>query len=95
MIAIGAQCRGSSREDLVCAAKYFTQARKMAFENMLEDPTINLVRTFLLMAFYMLGACRRNPAFMYIGVASKSADILGLHAAAQYRHMSKAERDSR
>ncbi|KAL1852096.1 hypothetical protein Daus18300_012308 [Diaporthe australafricana] len=43
----------------------------------------------------MLGACRRNSAFMYLGVASKSADILGLHAAAKHKHTSKAEQDCR
>lgn len=67
----------------------------MAFEKMLEDPTMNLARAFILLAFYMFGACRRNSAFMYLGVAAKSADILGLHAAAKNKHMSKAEQDSR
>ncbi|KAL2287150.1 hypothetical protein FJTKL_06150 [Diaporthe vaccinii] len=32
---------------------------------------------------------------MYLGVAAKSADILGLHAAAKHKHTSKAEQDSR
>lgn len=95
MVAIGAQVKGSSKDDILRASKYFTQGRKMAFEKMLEDPTISLVRVFILMAFYMFGACRRNSAFMYLGVAAKSADILGLHAAAHHRNMSKAERDSR
>lgn len=95
MLAIGCQVRGGSRDDLVLASKYFTQGRKMAFEKMLEDPTINLARAFLLLAFYMCGACRRNSAFMYLGVAAKSADILGLHAAAKHKHISKAEQDSR
>lgn len=95
MIAIGAQVTGSSKDDVVRASKYFSQGRRIAFEKWLEDPTVNLVRTFVLMAFYMFGACRRNSAFMYLGVAAKSADILGLHAASQNRHMSKTERDSR
>lgn len=95
MIAIGAQCRGASEGDLSCAARYFSHARKMAFEGMLEDPTVNLVRAFLLMAFYMLGACRRNSAFMYMGVASKSADILGLHATAKQSHLEDAEKNTR
>lgn len=95
IIAIGSQVRGSSSNDLVHASKYFGQGRKLAFEKMLEDPTINLVKAFVLMAFYMFGACRRNSAFMYLGVAAKSADILGLHAAAQHKRMSKPERDSR
>ncbi|KAG8170321.1 hypothetical protein KVR01_001066 [Diaporthe batatas] len=95
MLAIGYQVRGGSRDDLGLASKYFSQGRKMAFEKMLEDPTINLARAFLLLAFYMLGACRRNSAFMYLGVAAKSADILGLHAAAKHKHISKDEQNSR
>lgn len=95
MLAIGCQVRGGSRDDIVLATKYFNQGRQMAFEKMLEDPTMNLARAFVLLAFYMLGACRRNSAFMYLGVAAKSADILGLHAAAKNKNMSKAEQDSR
>lgn len=40
---------------------------------------MDLVRAFLLMSFYMFGACRRNAAFMYLGVAARSAVALGLH----------------
>lgn len=67
----------------------------MAFNGMLEYPSINLVRMFLLMAFYMLGASRRNSAFMYIGVASKSADILGLHVSSYCDQMAEAEKTTR
>ena len=96
MIAIGAQCRGTHElSDGSRAARYSSAARKIAFAGMLEDPTVNLVRSFLLMAFYMLGACRRNSAFMYIGIASKSADILGLHVSANIAHLSSLERDTR
>ncbi|KAJ5313202.1 uncharacterized protein N7443_000086 [Penicillium atrosanguineum] len=41
---------------------------------------MDIVRVFLLMSFYMFGACRRNAAFMYLGVAARSAVALGLHA---------------
>lgn len=95
MIAIGAQCHGPDRDDIVEAAELFSYARKMALEKMLENPSLELVRVFLLMAFYMLGACRRNPAFMYLGVASKAADILGLHTSAHSSYMSSALRNTR
>lgn len=95
MLAIGCQVRGATRADLVHASKYFAQGRRIAFEKMLEDATVNLVRAFILLAFYMFGACRRNSAFMYLGVAAKSADILGLHVAAQNKRMTRTERDSR
>ena len=90
MVAIGAQCEGVN-----VAAAYFLHARKMAFEGTLEDPSVDLVKNFLLMAFYMLGACRRNSAFMYIGVASRSAEILGLQSPANYAHMNDPDVDNR
>ena len=95
MIAIGAQCRGRVEADLSRAVKHFCIARKTALAGMLEDPTVSVVRIFLLMAFYMLGACRRNSAFMYIGIASKAADIIGLHLSAHIKHLSVTERGIR
>jgi hypothetical protein len=86
MVAIGAQCYGPTKDAVVWAAELFSYARKLAFAQMLESPSLDLVRVFLLMAFYMFGACRRNSAFMYLGIASKSADILGLHMSAQQKH---------
>ena len=94
MIAIGAQCR-HSHDDLTWAAKLFSCAQKTALEGMLEQPSLDLVRAFLLMAFYMFGACRRNSAFMYLGVASKAADILGLHSSAQYKNVPQEVRKAR
>lgn len=58
---------------------------------MLRDPSINMIRTFLLMAFYMLGACHRNAAYMYLGVASKAAAALGLHIGKGAQGLSKDE----
>lgn len=79
MIAIGAQCRGNGELDVRCSAKYFSQAQQMAFKDYLYNPSLGMIATFLLMAFYMLCACRRNTALMYLGVASQAATILGLH----------------
>lgn len=88
MVAIGAQCYGPRKEDVLQATELFSYGRKLALEHMLENPSLDLVRVFLLMAFYMLGACRRNPAFMYLGVASRAADILGLQMSVRYTHLS-------
>ncbi|KAF4966698.1 hypothetical protein FSARC_5642 [Fusarium sarcochroum] len=82
-IAIGAQCESLSSSRTIGQA-YFRKARSRAFEGFLEDPDIDMVRTFLLMAFYMLGECRRNAAFMYLGVAAKAALALGLHSRESY-----------
>jgi Fungal specific transcription factor domain len=91
VIAIGGQCRGSSHSDFQYAAKYFAKSQQCAFEGMLRDPSINMIRAFLLMAFYMLGACHRNAAYMYLGVASKAAAALGLHIGKQDQGLSKDE----
>jgi hypothetical protein len=88
MLAIGHQCRGRSTHH---ATRYFTCAQKYAFEGFLCDPSLDMVRVFLLMAFYMLGACHRNAAFMYLGIASKAACALGLHRKEQYKGLSTGE----
>ena len=75
-IAIGAQCKS---HDAV-AQVYFRQAQRQGFTTMLEDPDMDMVRLFLLMSFYLLGACRRNTAFMYLGIAARAAVSLGLHS---------------
>jgi hypothetical protein len=79
MVAIGAQSCPNDPEYLRTERFYFARGQQRTFENFLEDPSMNLVRVFLLMSFYMLGACRRNAAFMYLGVASRAAVALGLH----------------
>jgi len=58
---------------------------------MLTNQSLSTVRLFLLLAFYMLGACHRNAASMYLGVAVKAAIVLGLHNSANYRHLQKDE----
>lgn len=84
MIAIGAQ---SSKNDLSPASMraerfFFKRAQQCAFAGMLENPSMDLIRLFILLSFYMLGACRRNAAFMYLGVAARAAAALGLHLTA-------------
>ncbi|KAM6485264.1 hypothetical protein HDV62DRAFT_354524 [Trichoderma sp. SZMC 28011] len=83
VIAIGAQCKSPMDAQQIGPA-YFRQAQQRAFAGMLEDPNIDMVRAFLLMAFYMLGHCRRNTAFMYLGIASRAAVALGMHSPHSY-----------
>ncbi|GKZ96455.1 hypothetical protein AnigIFM59636_010705 [Aspergillus niger] len=77
-LAIGAQVRGSDGDSEI-ANGYFRRARQAAFNDMLMGQNIGTVRLFLLMAFYMLGACHRNAASMFFGVAARAAIILELH----------------
>lgn len=95
VIAIGGQCRASNPLDLRYAVRYFSRAQKAALAGGLEDPCLDMVRCFLLMTFYMLGACRRNAAFLYLGVASQASSALGLHVTEQYRHFSMRDQSLR
>ncbi|KAH0489488.1 hypothetical protein TgHK011_009915 [Trichoderma gracile] len=83
VIAIGAQCKSPTEAELV-GPPYFRKAQQRAFAGMLEDPNVDMVRAFLLMAFYMLGHCRRNTAFMYLGIAARAAVALGMHSPHSY-----------
>ncbi|KAF7197417.1 putative transcriptional regulatory protein [Pseudocercospora fuligena] len=91
MLAIGHQCRGPNPFDSQNATRHFTCAQKWAFEGFLSDPSLDLVRVFLLMAYYMLGACHRNAAFMYLGIATKAACALGLHRKDQHKGLTMQE----
>ena len=83
VVAIGAQVKSAATARDI-GLHYFRQAQHRAFNGMLEDPDIDMVRSFLLMAFYLLGECRRNAAFMYLGIATRAAVALGLHSRESY-----------
>ena len=95
ILAIGSQCRGVLPLDLTYASRYFAQGQQVAFNGLLYDPSMNMVRHFLLMAFYLLGACHRNAACMYLGVAWKAANTLGLHNMDHYQLLATRERNFR
>ncbi|GFF30223.1 uncharacterized transcriptional regulatory protein C417.09c [Aspergillus udagawae] len=79
MIAIGAQSHKHDPTKVQIEHFFFARGQRRAFASMLENPSLEMVCLFLLMSFYMLGACRRNAAFMYLGVAARAAVALGLH----------------
>ncbi|PHH62776.1 hypothetical protein CDD81_6668 [Ophiocordyceps australis] len=79
VMAIGAQVKSLESAQTI-GIHYFRQAQSLAFEGSLEDASLDLVRCFLLMSFYLLGECRRNTAFLYLGIAGRAAVALGLHS---------------
>ncbi len=86
VLAIGLQSELSTEfHDTELA--YFRDSQTYAFAGMLEDPDIDMVRIFLLMSFYLLGECRRNTAFLYLGIATRAAVALGLHSKETYTDM--------
>ncbi|KAK2753619.1 hypothetical protein FQN54_007396 [Arachnomyces sp. PD_36] len=84
IVAIGAQCSKATPISQQIERSFSCRAQQNAFSGMLEDPNIDMVRAFTLMAFYMLGACRRNAAWMYLGVATRAAAVVGLHRRDSY-----------
>lgn len=46
---------------------------------MLMLQSVENVRLFFLMAYYLLGVCHRNAALMFLGVAARAAINLELH----------------
>lgn len=95
IIAIGAQCSKTEVITVQIQSFFFARGQQQAFAGMLEDPNLDLVRAFLLMSFYMLGACRRNAAFMYLGVATQAAVALGLHSKDSYDSLTVDQRSKR
>ncbi|XHG04149.1 hypothetical protein AWENTII_007429 [Aspergillus wentii] len=95
MVAIGAQSCKSYPIAIQTERFFFARGQRRAFASMLENPSLELVRLFLLMAFYMLGACRRNAAFMYLGVAARASVALGLHQTDSSGLLSMIEQNQR
>ncbi|KAI1921338.1 hypothetical protein LOZ64_001620 [Ophidiomyces ophidiicola] len=95
VLAIGAQCPKACAAVSLKASSLFSRGQKRAFSGMLQDPNLELVWAFVLMAFFMLGACRRNAGFMYLGVATRAAVALGLHNEDSYAAVTLADRQKR
>jgi hypothetical protein len=94
VLAIGAQCT-SKQDSQSIARALFRKAQRQALSEMIQDPDLNMVRTYLLMAFYMLGECRRNTAYMYLSVATRAAIALGLHSPSSYARQQPPEASDR
>ncbi|RBA17561.1 hypothetical protein FPRO05_11276 [Fusarium proliferatum] len=86
-IAVGGQGCRTSPKTLYHAQKHFDRGQKVAFEGMLLNPTGELVAIFLLMSIYMVNACKRDGAFIYLGVATRVAHAIGMHLPDSYRNL--------
>lgn len=76
VLAIGAQV---SSTDQSTAEQYFLSGRQLAFAAFTETPSISTIQSYILITMYMLGACRRNGAFMNLGIALRAAYAVGIH----------------
>lgn len=78
VLAIGAQVRpGDGGENL--AEAYFTRGRHLVASNFMDDPSVFTIQSYALITMYMMIICRRNGAFMNLGIAVRAAYALGLH----------------
>lgn len=78
VIAIGAQVSHSDHNQEQ-AELYFSRGRQQAFYTFTDAPSLMTVQTYSLIAVYMLGASRRNAAFMNFGIATRATFALGMH----------------
>jgi hypothetical protein len=77
VLAIGAQTSPEEKDDI--AESYFNYGRYLTTSNFMEDPSIWTVQSYALITMFMLGASRRNAAFMNLGIAVRAGYALGLH----------------
>jgi hypothetical protein len=76
VLAIGAQVSDINQNQ---AEQYFSSGRQLAFAAFQETPSIHTIQSYILVSMYMLGACRRNGAFMNLGIALRAAYAVGIH----------------
>lgn len=76
VLAIGSQV---STPNQTLAEQYFVSGRQLAFSAFTETPSLYTIQSYVLISMYMLGACRRNGAFMNLGTALRAAYAVGIH----------------
>lgn len=78
VLAIGAQVRPGDG-DQTLAETYFSRGRQLVASNFMDDPSVFTIQSYALITMYMMTVCRRNGAFMNLGIAVRAAYALGLH----------------
>lgn len=76
VLAIGSQVSDTNQ---TLAEQYFVSGRQLAFSAFTETPSLHTIQSYVLISMYMLGACRRNGAFMNLGIAVRAAYAVGIH----------------
>ncbi|KAH0343728.1 hypothetical protein KCU83_g8667, partial [Aureobasidium melanogenum] len=94
VLAIGAQV-SSTDGDQTLAEKYFNRGRYMAVMTLTDAPSLLTIQAYLCITMYMLGACRRNAAFMQFGIAVRAAFALGMHKSSTHTLFDETEAGAR
>lgn len=89
ILAVGAQASPDFTDDQ--AELYFNTGRYLAMMHFIDKPTIVGVQCYLLITMFLLGASRRDAAFLNFGYAERAAYTLGIHRRNVSRVFSKAE----
>lgn len=77
VLAIGAQTAPDDLDEL--AERLFNYGRFLTMSGPMEDISIVTAQANILITAYLLGASRRNAAFVHLGSAVRTAHVLGLH----------------
>lgn len=77
------------------AEVFLQRGRELVTASFMDDPSVMTIQSYALITFYMLTACRRNGAFMLLGIAVRAAYALGLHRGDISRLFERKERESR
>ncbi|KAL7946791.1 hypothetical protein V8C42DRAFT_352305 [Trichoderma barbatum] len=79
VLAYAAQTRSASAQDLHRSQSFFYHGRRIALMELTEYPTMETAQAFTLISLYMLGCCRRDGAYLNLGIAISAARSLGYH----------------
>lgn len=77
------------------AEMFLARGRELVAASFMDDPSVMTIQSYALITFYMLSACRRNGAFMLLGIAVRAAYALGLHRGDISRLFERKERETR
>ncbi|KAF5572612.1 transcriptional regulatory [Fusarium pseudoanthophilum] len=89
IFAIGAQTCPENRDKE--AEQYFNYGRFLTASIIMDDISISAVQSNILITMYLLGASRRNAAFMYLGSAVRAAYALGIQRHDINKHFKQSE----
>lgn len=94
VLAVGEQFLNESSDGDAPGMRFFMSAL-LIFRNYYENPSLELVQTLLLFAFYQQGLNRTNAAFSFYGLALRNALTMGLHRKTVDSNISSVEREKR
>jgi len=93
-LAIGQQYLNETLTIEVPGINYYKVGMKI-FQGDFEVPTIELIQTLLLIAFYQQGLNRSNTSSCYYGLAIRAALLLGLHRKSKLTNLVEREKRRR